>query len=60
MKKNYISLAKKSADIQINELKKVKKIFSNSFVKAIDLILNWSCLIIHYCLEYSHFHLFWF
>ena len=40
MKKNYISLAKKSADIQINELKKVKKIFSNSFVKAIDLILN--------------------
>ena len=40
MKKNYISLAKKSADIQINELKKVKKIFSNSFVKAVDLILN--------------------
>ena len=40
MKKNYISLAKKSADIQINELKKVKKIFNNSFVKAVDLILN--------------------
>ena len=39
-KKNYISLAKKSADIQINELKKIKKIFNNSFVKAVDLILN--------------------
>tara|TARA_A100000164_G_C21932077_1_gene786194 strand:+ start:354 stop:1331 length:978 start_codon:yes stop_codon:yes gene_type:complete len=39
-KKKYISLAKKSADIQINELKKIKKIFNNSFVKAVDLILN--------------------
>ena len=39
-KKNYISLAKKSADIQINELKKIKKIFNNSFIKAVDLILN--------------------
>ena len=39
-KKNYITLAKKSADIQINELKKVKKIFNNSFIKAVDLILN--------------------
>ena len=39
-KKNYISLANKAAKIQINELKKVKKIFNNSFVKAIDLILN--------------------
>ena len=39
-KKNYISLAKKSADIQIAELKKIKQIFNNSFVKAIDLILN--------------------
>ena len=39
-KKNYISLAKKSADIQIKELKKIKKIFNKSFVKAIDLILN--------------------
>ena len=38
--KNYISLAKKSADIQINELKKIKKIFNKSFVKAVDLILN--------------------
>jgi arabinose-5-phosphate isomerase len=39
-KKNYINLAKKSANIQINELKKVKKIFNNNFVKAVDLILN--------------------
>ena len=39
-KKNYISLANKAAKIQINELKKVKKIFNNSFIKAIDLILN--------------------
>jgi arabinose-5-phosphate isomerase len=39
-KKNYISQANKSANIQINELKKVKKIFNNSFIKAVDLILN--------------------
>tara|TARA_B100000902_G_scaffold313793_1_gene304324 strand:+ start:35 stop:1012 length:978 start_codon:yes stop_codon:yes gene_type:complete len=39
-KKKYITLAKKSADIQINELKKIKKIFNNSFIKAVDLILN--------------------
>ena len=39
-KKNYITTAKKSADIQINELKKIKKIFNNSFIKAVDLILN--------------------
>ena len=39
-KKNYITLAKKSADIQINELKKIKRIFDNSFIKAVDLILN--------------------
>ena len=39
-KKNYISLAKKSADIQISELKKVKKVFNNSFNKAVDLILK--------------------
>ena len=38
--KNYISIAKKSADIQINELKKIKKIFNNSFVKAVDMIVN--------------------
>ncbi len=40
MKKNYIELAKKAANIQINELKKVKKVFNNSFAKAVDLILN--------------------
>ena len=39
-KKNYILQAKKSADIQISELKKVKKIFNKSFVRAVDLILN--------------------
>ena len=39
-KKNYITLAKNSAEIQINELKKIKKIFNNSFIKADDLILN--------------------
>ena len=37
---NYIKLAKKSANIQINELKKIKRIFNKSFVKAINLILN--------------------
>ncbi len=39
-KKKYISLAKKSANIQINELKKIKKTFNSSFIKAVDLILN--------------------
>ncbi len=39
-KLNFISIAKKSASIQINELKKVKKIFNNSFIKAVNLILN--------------------
>ena len=39
-KKNFINIAKKSAKIQINELKKINKVFNNSFVKAIDLILN--------------------
>ncbi len=39
-KKNYISFAKKSAETQINELRKIKKIFNNSFVKAVDVILN--------------------
>ena len=39
-KKNYISFAKKSASIQINELKKIKKVFNSSFTKAVDLILN--------------------
>jgi len=39
-KKKYISSAKKAANIQINELKKINKIFNNSFIKAVDLILN--------------------
>ena len=39
-KNNYITLAKKASDIQINELKKIKKAFNKSFVKAVDLILN--------------------
>ena len=39
-KKNYISAAKKTASIQINELKKINKIFNTSFIKAVDLILN--------------------
>ena len=39
-KKNYISLARKAANIQINELKKIKKTFNNSFVKTVNLILN--------------------
>ena len=39
-KKKYISLANKSAHIQITWLKKIKKVFNNSFIKAVDLILN--------------------
>ena len=39
-KKNYITLARKSASIQISELKKIKKVFNNSFTKAVELILN--------------------
>ena len=39
-KKNYLSLARKSANIQINELRKINKIFNKSFVKAVDAILN--------------------
>ncbi len=37
---NYITLANKAAFTQINELKKIKKIFNKSFIKAVDLILN--------------------
>ena len=41
MKKlNYIKQAIKAANIQINELKKIKKVFNKSFVKAVDIILN--------------------
>ena len=40
MKNNYITIAKKASNIQINELKKIKKVFNKSFVKAIELITN--------------------
>ena len=36
----YIKLAKKAADLQIRELKKIKKIFNKNFIQAVDLILN--------------------
>lgn len=39
-KKNYIKLAKKAAATQINELKKINKVFNKSFIQAVDLILN--------------------
>ena len=39
-KREYIKLAKKSALVQINELKKISKTFNNSFTNAVDLILN--------------------
>ena len=39
-KNNYIALAKKASNIQINELKKIKSVFNKSFTKAIDTILN--------------------
>ena len=36
----YIKLAKQAADLQIRELKKVKKVFNKSFIQAVDLILS--------------------
>ena len=39
-KKNYINIANKSASIQINELKKIKSVFNDSFIKAVDSILS--------------------
>ena len=39
-KNNYINLAKKAANLQIKELKKINKVFNSSFIKAVDLILN--------------------
>ena len=39
-KNNYINLANKAANLQIQELKKIKKVFNKSFIKAVDLILN--------------------
>ena len=39
-KHNYINLAKRAANLQIKELKKINKVFNVSFIKAVDLILN--------------------
>ncbi len=39
-KNNYIKIAKKSAGIQIAELKKINKVFNSSFVKAVDSLAN--------------------
>ena len=39
-KNKYIVLAKKTASIQINEQRKINKVFNNSFIKAVDAILN--------------------
>ena len=39
-KKKYIKLANKAANIQINELKKIKNVFNSSFVNAVNLIVN--------------------
>ena len=39
-KVNYISIAKKAAAIQISELRKINKIFDQSFVRAVELIAN--------------------
>lgn len=39
-KTNYIKIAKKSAGIQISELKKVNKVFNKSFAKAADALVN--------------------
>ena len=38
--KDYITLANKAASIQIKELKKIKKVFNNSFIEAVNLIIN--------------------
>jgi len=37
---NYIKVAKKTAKIQISELRKINKTFNKDFVKAVDLISN--------------------
>ena len=39
-KEKFITLAKKAATIQINELKKIKNVFNKSFEDAINLILG--------------------
>ena len=38
--KNFLTLARKSATLQINELKKIRKVFNKSFIKAVHSILN--------------------
>ena len=35
-KKNYLKIANKAASIQISELKKIKKDYNHSSVKAVD------------------------
>ena len=37
---NYIKIAKKSAGIQIAELKKINKVFNKSFTRAVDALVN--------------------
>ena len=39
-KKSYLAVAKKAANTQISELKKIKKVFNNSFIEVVDLIMN--------------------
>ena len=39
-KPNYIKIAKKVVKTEISELKKINKLFDNSFVKAVELIAN--------------------
>ncbi len=39
-KKDYIKIARKAASIQLNELKKIKKVFNNSFIEAVNLIMH--------------------
>ena len=38
--RNFINLASKAANIQIKELKKIRKVFNSSFVKAVKLIMS--------------------
>ena len=39
-KVNYIKIAKKAASTQINELKKINKIFNKTFIQAMNTISN--------------------
>lgn len=39
-KKNFIKVAKKSANIQISELKKINKVFNKSFSKAVETLAS--------------------